>query len=98
MKNIILNKIGKNNLEKTTTFMGLVGHLATYIQVFKIFYLQSSYAVSFVATIISFTSMVFWLLYGWEKHIVPLVICNIFGLIGVSLIMVGIILYGDNFF
>lgn len=98
MKNIILNKIGTNNLEKMTTFMGLVGHFATYIQVFKIFYLRSSYAVSLVAAIISFISMIFWLLYGWEKNIFPLIICNIFGLIGVFLIIVGIILYGNNYF
>jgi len=98
MSNTILKKIGRNKLEKITTVMGLAGHLATYIQVFKIFYLQSSYAVSFVATIISFVSMFFWLLYGFERDITPLVVSNIFGLIGVSLIILGIVLYGNNFF
>jgi uncharacterized protein with PQ loop repeat len=97
MCNTILKQIETNKLEKITIFMGLVGHLATYIQVFKIFYLQSSYAVSFIATIISFASMVFWLLYGMEKQITPLIVCNIFGLMGVSLVIFGIILYGDNF-
>lgn len=97
MNNTILKKIETNKLEKITTLMGLVGHLATYIQVFKIFYLHSSYAISFIATIISLTSMVFWMLYGIEKRIKPLIVCNIFGLIGVSFIILGIILYGNNF-
>ncbi len=98
MKKTFLKNIGIKKLEQITTLMGLIGHLATYIQVFKIFYLRSSYAVSFIAALISFTSMVFWLLYGREKRIIPLVICNIFGLIGVSLIILGIIVYGDNFY
>ena len=98
MNNTILKKIGINKLEKITILMGLIGQLATYIQVFKIFYLRSTYAVSFIATIISFISMIFWLLYGMEKHIMPLIICNIVGLIGFSLILLGIILYGNNFF
>jgi uncharacterized protein with PQ loop repeat len=97
MANKIRIIIHNSKLEYVTTIMGLVGHLATYIQVGKIFYLRSSYAISFVATVISFTSMIFWLLYGIEMHSKPLIICNIFGLIGVSLIMLGIVIYGTNF-
>ncbi len=97
MRKTFLKNIGISKLEKVTTIMGLIGHLAVYIQVFKIFYLQSSYAVSFIAAIISLVSMVFWLLYGMEKRIKPLVICNIFGLVGISLVLLGIILYGKNF-
>lgn len=97
MSNTHLKKINSSNLEKITTLMGLVGHIATYIQVIKIFYLQSSYAVSFIATVISFISMIFWLIYGMKENIIPLIVCNIFGLIGVFLIMVGIIFYGNSF-
>ena len=97
MDNTALKKINSYDLERITTLMGLVGHIATYIQVFKIFYLQSSYAVSFIATVISFISMIFWLIYGMKKNIIPLIVCNIFGLIGVLLIMVGIVIYGNSF-
>ena len=97
MSNTTLKKINSYNLERITTLMGLVGHIATYIQVFKRFYLQSSYAVSFIAAVISFISMIFWLMYGIERNIYPLIVCNIFGLIGVFLIMVGIIIYGNSF-
>jgi uncharacterized protein with PQ loop repeat len=94
---MINTSLKKINLESITTLMGLVGHFSIYIQVFKIFYLQSSYAVSFIATVISFISLIFWLIYGIKKNITPLIICNIFGLIGVLLIIIGITIYGENF-
>lgn len=83
-------------LEKITTLMGLIGHLSLYIQAFKIYYLKSSYAISFIAIVISFISMVSWLLYGLEQQIKPLIISNIFGLIGISFIIGGILRYGCN--
>jgi uncharacterized protein with PQ loop repeat len=97
MTTAILKNIKLNQLEKITTFMGLVGQSATYIQVIKIFYIHSSDAISLIATLISFISMIFWVSYGIKQKIRPLVICNIFGLIAVSLIILGILLYGNNF-
>lgn len=91
------NFIKKVRLDILTTVVGLIGQMAVYIQVFKIFYLKSSYAISFIATFISFTSIVFWLIYGLEMKSKPLIICNIVGLIGNSLILLGICLYGRNF-
>jgi uncharacterized protein with PQ loop repeat len=85
------------SLDVLTTVVGLIGQTAVYIQVFKIFYLRSSYAISFIATFISFTSLVFWLIYGFEMKSKPLIICNIVGLVGNSLILLGIIFYGRNF-
>jgi len=86
-----------NRLENITTIVGLGGQCATYVQAYKIFYLQSSYAISFIATFISFTSMAFWLLYGIKQHSIPLIICNIFGLIGSFLILAGVLYYGYDF-
>jgi len=97
MKTPLLKIIKVETFEKLTILMGLIGQFATYIQVFKIFYLKSSHAISFISTIISFISIIFWLLYGIEKNIRTLIICNIFGLIGISLVLWGVILYGDNF-
>lgn len=95
MKNL-LSRIKLGSLEQVTTLIGLIGQLATYIQVFKIFYLKSAYAVSFIAALISLISMVFWLLYGVQKRVKPLIICNIFGIIGVALVLLGIMLYGNS--
>lgn len=96
MVNTRFKFINKSKLGTVTTVMGLMGHVATYIQAGKIFYLQSSYAVSFVATVISFSSMIFWLIYGLEIKSKPLIICNIFGLMAALMVMFGIYIYGRN--
>ncbi len=87
-----------SNLEKMTTFMGLVGQVATYVQAYKIFELKSAHAISLIAVLITFTSMVFWLVYGLKQHVKPLVICNIVGLIGTSLVLAGVLFYESNLF
>jgi len=73
--------------------MGIFGQFASYIQAVKIFYLHSAYAVSAFATFIGIVSMSCWLFYGMKKHIIPLVICNIFGMVGALLVMGGIMYY-----
>jgi uncharacterized protein with PQ loop repeat len=82
-------------LERFTIFMGVVGHFASYIQAIKIFSLQSAYAVSLLACLIGFASMLCWLAYGIERNIKPLIISNIFGLIGSALTILGVIYYGS---
>ncbi len=86
------NVLGLFTLERLVTLVGIMGHMATYIQGFKIMVLKSSYAVSLPAYLIGFVSIVFWLIYGFSKNIKPLIISNIFGMIG-SLLVIGLILY-----
>ena len=81
-------------LEYLTIVMGLFGHLASYIQAFKIFYLHSAYAVSLLACLIGLISMGCWLFYGFQKKIKPLVIANIFGMVGITLVIGGVLCYG----
>ena len=76
-----------------TTFMAMFGHLATYIQAYKIFSLRSAYAISLLATFISLSSIAVWLIYGLARNIKPLIYANIFGFIGTSLITAGALYY-----
>lgn len=86
------------NLENLATFFGSIGHAALYIQAFKIIYLKSAYAVSLTGTLIALISMTFWLTYGVSKNVRPLVISNIFGLLGITLLIGSILYYGDGRF
>lgn len=88
MKKSIFKKF---SIDHFITLVGLVGQVPPYIQAFKIFYLQSSYAVSLSANIIVFFSMVGWFVYGLLRNIKPLIITNIFGLIGTILVLIGIL-------
>lgn len=83
-------------LEYITTAMGLLGHTAVYLQAAKIIYLQSAYAVSLSGTLVAFASMVCWFSYGVSKRIRPLIVTNIFGLIGMCIVLWGIFYYGDS--
>ncbi|MGV8949079.1 MAG: SemiSWEET family transporter [Candidatus Paracaedibacter sp.] len=94
MKKYLSKGFNAQKLEYLTIFMGLFGHLASYIQAFKIFSLHSAYAVSFVASLIGLASMGCWLFYGFKKKIKPLIIANIFGMIGITLVIGGVLFYG----
>ena len=87
-----------SNLERMTIVMGLIGQVATYVQAYKIFELKSAHAISLIATLITFVSMIFWLAYGLKQHVKPLIICNVVGIIGMSLILGGIIYFESNLF
>jgi len=93
MKKKILQYLKGPFLEYFTISMGIVGQLAAYIQAFKIFYLHSAYAVSLSATLIGFLSGLCWVIYGLVRNIKPLIISNLFGLIGGVLVIFGILYY-----
>jgi uncharacterized protein with PQ loop repeat len=80
-------------LEHFTIFMGVIGQCAPYIQAYYIFYLQSSYAVSMGASLMALFSMACWLIYGLSRNVKPLIISNFFGMIGMTLVIVGILYY-----
>ena len=87
------NFFKSHTFDYIATVMGVVGNIASYIQAYKIFLLQSSYAVSFLAVLISLTSLIIWLIYGISRQIKPLIYANIFGLLGILLIIIGIFFY-----
>jgi len=93
MKKYLLRYLPIRYLEVLVTFMAIVGNTAAYIQAFKIFNMKSAQAVSMVGYIIMFISMIFWLLYGYLKDIKPLIFSNIYGVVGVILVIIGVLLY-----
>lgn len=94
MKKDFIKNIQIYFLEYLTILMGVVGNFAPYIQAYKIFTLQSAYAVSLWASFVSFASMVCWMVYGVKKKVQPLIVANIFGLIGTFLVLLGIYWWG----
>ena len=80
-------------LEIFTVVSSTLGHLGLYLQAWKIFYLQSSHALCFTTYVISMISCAIWLFYGLKRHIRPLIISNIFGLMGIIAVIAGIIIY-----
>lgn len=80
-------------LEYVMILVGVGGHLAFYVQAYKIIQLGSSHAVSRLATLIALTSMLAWFAYGVIKGIKPLIISNIFGIIGVLSVLWAILWY-----
>ncbi len=81
------------HLENFVTCMGVFGNVAVYVQAITIFYLHSAHTVSLLAYLIGFFSMSVWLLYGLLKGIRPLIIANLFGLVGTVLVIFGILKY-----
>ncbi len=59
------------------------------------FLLQSSYAISPSAVFLSLMSVIVWFIFGLTRNIKPLIYANIFGFIGMCLIILGILLYHD---
>lgn len=82
-----------NRFGHITTFVAIAGNLASYVQAYKIFMLRSSYAVSLPAAFISLIAVVIWFIYGISHNIKPLIYANIFGFIGVSLLILGTLIY-----
>ena len=91
----LLKILKSKGFERFTTFMALVGTSAAYIQAFKIFYLGCATAVSLSATAIGLSSSSCWLLYGISRRIQPLILSNIIGVIGGTLVIIGILYYSQ---
>ena len=83
-------------LDNIVTFAGLLGQSAIYVQIIKIFMLKSSYAVSFIGNMVALMSMIFWLFYGISNNIKPLIITNIYGLVGITILIIEIIYYAPH--
>lgn len=85
----------KLTFDHVALIMGFIGQGAPYIQAFKIFSKHSAEAVSLVATLISFASTFCWVVYGLSRDVKPVAFSSIFGVIGLSLVLVGIFLFGS---
>lgn len=94
LKRCSLSLLKRIPLEAFTTWVGVLGQGATYVQAIKIFYLESAEAVSLSACLLTLFSMICWLAYGLQRQVSPLIISNVFGIIGASCILAGLLYYG----
>lgn len=81
-------------LEVLVTVFGVVGGLAVFPQVYKIFKRKSAKDISILTYSLLFIATIFWLLYGIELNNFPILIANTFGGVNIVLIIVGWFLYG----
>ena len=81
-------------LDHFVTLVGIGGQFAPYIQAFKIFKIHDAHDISLTANLVVIISMFVWLMYGVKRKVKPLIISNVFGIIGVLLIFGGIFYYG----
>jgi len=89
----ILSNLKKLNIDTLALIMGILGHLAPYIQAMKMFQMSSCEAISLTATLVSFLSTLCWVMYGMIRHLMPVALSSIFGLIGLTLILLEIFYY-----
>ena len=82
-----------NFLEVFTVMASIMGHIGLFLQAAKIFYLHSSYALSFPSYLIALFSASIWLYYGIKRNIRPLIIANYIGIAGILAVLVGILMY-----
>lgn len=73
--------------------IGPVGNLMFYIQAYKIFLNKCATSISPLAFSISVVGLSSWLLYGIILKNKPLIIANLFGVIGAVLVLIGTVLY-----
>lgn len=76
------------------TFVGIAGQLLFFAQAYKIFTLHSAQDVSGIGFTVGLISVISWLVYGIIIRSFPLIIANIFAVIGAMFVMIGIVLYG----
>jgi MtN3 and saliva related transmembrane protein len=79
--------------EKYMSFIGPIGNLMFFIQAYKIFYTKSAVSISILAFSLSIIGLSSWLLYGFLLKNKPLILANLVGVTGVSLVLAGTLLY-----
>lgn len=78
------------------TIFGIIGGLANFPQVIKIFNRKSAKDISITTYTIIFVGTTIWILYGIEIKNMPLIIGNTFGAVTVLLVIIGWFLYGRS--
>jgi MtN3 and saliva related transmembrane protein len=73
---------------------GVFGNLMFFIQAYKIFNTKSAVSISLLAFSISIIGLTSWLIYGLLLKNKPLIIANLVGGAGASLVLIGALFYG----
>lgn len=79
--------------EKYMSIVGPLGNLMFFVQAYTIFHTRSAGSVSLEAFTISIIGLSSWLIYGFLLKNIPLILANLVGVIGASLVIIGTFLY-----
>jgi MtN3 and saliva related transmembrane protein len=82
--------------ERYISIMGPIGNSMFYFQAYKIFINKNAASVSFLGFLISVIALSSWLIYGMLLKNKPLIIANVFGVIGALLVLAEILIYGEH--
>ncbi len=80
--------------ERYMLVVGVLGQLLFYVQGIKIFYSQSAKDVSILGFSLGLVSVSSWLVYGILIKNEPLIVANIFAVLGALFVISGILKYG----
>jgi uncharacterized protein with PQ loop repeat len=79
--------------ERYMLVIGFIGQFTFYIQAYEIYLHGSAKNVSLYAYLVTFIVLSSWLAYGIILENLPLIISNLLGVIGVSVLIMCIYLY-----
>jgi len=78
-----------------TTIFGVAMSFAYFPQFIKILKRKSVKDISLLPYLIFFPGLVVWLIYGINKNDFPIIISNIFGLVGCALVLIAYFIYKE---
>ena len=73
---------------------GVIGSVAMFPQVYKIFKRKSAKDISFLSYAFLFITGIIWLFYGFEIQDIPILISQMVGNIALAFVLIGWFLYG----
>ena len=79
--------------ENYMSVIGPVGNLMFFLQAYKIFTTKNAISISCSGFTLSFIGLCSWLLYGFFIKNKALIIANLVGITGASLVLIGTLLY-----
>lgn len=79
--------------ENYMKLIGPLGNLMFYMQAYKIFTTKTAVSISVEGFLLSLVALSSWLLYGIFLKNKPLIIANMVGTIGATLVLVGTLIY-----
>lgn len=78
--------------DKYIVLIGIGGHFMFVLQTYKLWVSKSAEDLSLEGFIVSFFSLVSWLIYGLLKKDLPLIIVNIFGAVASLVCIISILI------
>jgi len=88
-----MNKPFIKYYENYMKIIGPVGNFMFFLQAYKIFTTQNAISISVPGFTLSFIGLISWLLYGFFLKNKALIIANLVGVLGASLVLLGTLLY-----